>query len=58
MWLAFNGGQANGLAEGFVPPVFQRIHSAQDMMEWVEGDEVLRTARFIADLALRLARDE
>jgi len=58
MWLAFNGGQANGLAEGFVPPVFQRIHSAQDTMEWVEGDEVLRTARFVADLALRLARDE
>lgn len=58
MWLAFNGGEANGLAEGFVPPVFQRIHSAQDTMEWVEGDDILETARFVADLALRLARDD
>lgn len=58
MWLAFNGGQSNGLAEGFVPPVFQRIHSADDRMEWVEGDDILRTAGFVADLALRLARDE
>ncbi|MDQ8027094.1 MAG: M20/M25/M40 family metallo-hydrolase [Brevundimonas sp.] len=58
MWLAFNGGETNGLAEGFVPPVFQRIHSADDRMEWVDGDDILRTARFVADLALRLARDE
>ncbi|QDH74611.1 M28 family metallopeptidase [Brevundimonas sp. M20] len=58
MWLAFNGGQSNGLAEGFVPPVFQRIHSADDRMEWVDGDDILRTATFVADLALRLARDE
>ena len=58
MWLAFNGGEANGLAEGFVPPVFQRIHSADDRMEWVDGDDILRTAGFVADLALRLARDE
>lgn len=58
MWLAFNGGHGTGLAEGFVPPVFQRIHSAQDTMEWVEGDDILGTALFVADLALRLARDE
>ena len=58
MWLAFNGGEQNGLAEGFVPPVFQRIHSAQDTMEWVNGDEIRQTALFVADLALRLARDE
>lgn len=58
MWLAFNGGEAKGLAEGFVPPVFQRIHSAGDTMEWVDGDDILRTAGFVADLALRLARDE
>lgn len=58
MWLAFNGGETNGLAEGFVPPVFQRIHSAQDTMEWVDGDDILGTALFVADLALRLARDD
>jgi hypothetical protein len=58
MWLAFNGGPANGLAPGFVPPVFQRIHSAGDSMEWIDGDDILRNARFVADLALRLSRDD
>ncbi|WP_054112282.1 M28 family metallopeptidase [Brevundimonas sp. AAP58] len=57
MWLAFNGGETTGLAEGFVPPVFQRIHSAGDDMQWIDGDDILRNARFIADLALRLSRD-
>ena len=36
MWLAFNGGETNGLAEGFVPRVFQLIHSADDTMEHVD----------------------
>jgi Zn-dependent M28 family amino/carboxypeptidase len=56
MWLAFNGGAQAGLAPGFVPPVFQRIHSPGDTMEWVDGDDILGNAVFIADLALRLAR--
>jgi len=58
MWLAFNGGDQTGLAEGFVPPVFQRIHSAGDSMDWVDGDDILRTALFVADLTLRLSRDD
>jgi len=37
MWLAFNGGEANGLAEGFVPQVFRVIHSKDDAIEAVEG---------------------
>lgn len=36
MWLAFNGGEANGLAEGFVPQVFKLIHSADDTMDKVD----------------------
>jgi Zn-dependent M28 family amino/carboxypeptidase len=36
MWLAFNGGEASGLAEGFVPRVFQLIHSADDTMAHVD----------------------
>jgi Zn-dependent M28 family amino/carboxypeptidase len=36
MWLAFNGGEANGLAEGFVPQVFRLIHSAEDTMERID----------------------
>ena len=36
MWLAFNGGETTGLAEGFTPRVFQLIHSAGDTMEQVD----------------------
>ena len=36
MWLAFNGGESNGLAEGFVPRVFQLIHSADDTMDRID----------------------
>ena len=56
MWLAFNGGEDNGLREGFVPPVFQRIHSTEDKLKRLNGDDVGRFGRFIADLALRLDR--
>jgi len=58
MWLAFNGGEQTGLAEGFVPPVFHRIHSPGDSMEWIDGDDILKNATFIADLALRLSRTD
>ncbi|WP_288758575.1 M20/M25/M40 family metallo-hydrolase [uncultured Brevundimonas sp.] len=54
MWLAFNGGEDNGLREGFVPPVFQRIHSAEDRIERLNGQDVARFGLFIADLALKL----
>ena len=54
MWLAFNGGEDNGLREGFVPPVFQRIHSTEDRLELLNGADVARFGRFVADLALRL----
>ncbi len=37
MWLAFNGGKENGLAEGFVPRVFRQIHTHEDTMDNVEG---------------------
>lgn len=57
MWLAFNGGEDNGLREGFVPPVFQRIHSPEDRIERLNAADVARFGGFIADLALRLSRD-
>jgi len=56
MWLAFNGGEDNGLKEGFVPPVFQRIHSKEDKLSYLNGDDVARFGRFIVDLTLRLDR--
>jgi hypothetical protein len=58
MWLAFNGGETPGLREGFVPPVFQRIHSTGDDLALFEGADVARFGGFIADLAQRLARGE
>jgi propionyl-CoA carboxylase beta chain len=56
MWLAFNGGEDNGLKEGFFPPVFQRIHSTEDKLSYLNGEDVARFGRFIADLTLRLDR--
>lgn len=56
MWLAFNGGEDNGLKEGFVPPVFQRIHSPEDKLSYLNGEDVARFGRFIVDLTLRLDR--
>ena len=37
MWLAFNGGEDKGLAEGFTPKVFRVIHTKDDAIEAVEG---------------------
>lgn len=54
MWLAFNGGQDNGLAEGFVPQVFRLIHSADDTMEQVEGRTIGLAARTYAAVVEKL----
>ena len=54
MWLAFNGGQTNGLAEGFVPEVFQLIHSEGDVIEAVDPATVALAAEVYVDLITRL----
>lgn len=54
MWLAFNGGEANGLAEGFVPQVFRLIHSKDDAMTAVEGEAVDLAGRTYAALIQKL----
>jgi len=54
MWLAFNGGETNGLAEGFVPQVFRLIHSKDDAMEAVEGEAVDLAGRTYAALIQKL----
>lgn len=56
MWLAFNGGEANGLAEGFVPRVFQLIHSAEDTMERIDPATVKTAGEVYAALVERLDR--
>lgn len=54
MWLAFNGGAESGLAPGFTPQVFRRIHSAEDTMEHVDPDTVHTAAQVYAALVERL----
>lgn len=54
MWLAFNGGETNGLAEGFVPRVFQLIHSAGDTMEQIDPATVKTAGEVYAALVERL----
>lgn len=54
MWLAFNGGEANGLAEGFVPQVFRLIHSAGDTMERVDPATVRLAADTYAAVVAKL----
>jgi Zn-dependent M28 family amino/carboxypeptidase len=56
MWLAFNGGQTNGLAEGFVPRVFQLIHSADDTMERIDPATVALAGTTYAAVVERLDR--
>jgi len=54
MWLAFNGGEANGLAEGFVPQVFRVIHSKDDAIEAVEGATIAVAGTTYAALIQKL----
>ena len=54
MWLAFNGGEAPGLAEGFVPRVFQLIHSADDTMEQIDPATVRTAGEVYAALVEKL----
>jgi Zn-dependent M28 family amino/carboxypeptidase len=56
MWLAFNGGEANGLAEGFVPQVFRLIHSAEDTMDKLDPATVALAGSTYAALVERLDR--
>ncbi len=54
MWLAFNGGEANGLAEGFIPQVFRLIHSPEDTMDKVDPATVAMAGATYAALVKRL----
>jgi Zn-dependent M28 family amino/carboxypeptidase len=54
MWLAFNGGDNKGLAEGFTPRVFQLIHSSADTMEHVDPATVAVAGEVYAALVERL----
>ncbi|MDP3803249.1 M28 family metallopeptidase [Brevundimonas sp.] len=56
MWLAFNGGEANGLAEGFVPRVFQLIHSTGDTMEQIDPATVKTAGETYAAVVEELDR--
>jgi hypothetical protein len=54
MWLAFNGGKENGLAEGFTPKVFRVIHTKDDAIEAVEGATIAAAGATYAALIQKL----
>lgn len=54
MWLAFNGGETNGLAKGFVPQVFRLIHSSEDTMEQLDPATVELAGSVYAELIRKL----
>jgi len=56
MWLAFNGGDSNGLAEGFVPQIFRLIHSNDDTIERLDPATVALAGATYAALIERLDR--
>lgn len=54
MWLAFNGGEDKGLAEGFTPKVFRVIHTKDDAIEAVEGATIATAGATYAALIEKL----
>lgn len=56
MWLAFNGGETNGLAPGFVPKVFATIHTANDTIEQIDPVTVRTAGEVYAALVEKLDR--
>ena len=54
MWLAFNGGDDKGLAEGFTPKVFRVIHTKDDAIEAVEGETIALAGATYAALIQKL----
>lgn len=54
MWLSFNGGEDNGLRQGFVPDVFQNIHSHEDKMDKLKSDEVAAFVDFLTALVRKI----
>ncbi|MFK0298018.1 M20/M25/M40 family metallo-hydrolase [Brevundimonas sp. NPDC090276] len=54
MWLAFNGGEDKGLAEGFTPKVFRVIHTSDDAVEAVEGATIALAGATYAALIQKL----
>ncbi|WP_297800943.1 M28 family peptidase [uncultured Brevundimonas sp.] len=54
MWLAFNGGEDNGLRDGFVPDVFQNIHTHEDTLDKLNPADVAAFADFLTQLVVRI----
>ena len=53
-WLAFNGGEDSGLAEGFVPEIFTLIHSERDVIDRVDPATIAAAAQTWTALVLHL----
>lgn len=55
MWLLLNAGKESGLAPGFTPATLRTIHTADDVVEKVDGASVARVQQLALALVRRLA---
>lgn len=53
-WLMLHAKE-NGLAPGFAPPIFRTIHTADDVVERVDGNAIATAQRLARALVLRVA---
>lgn len=62
LWLMMNAGSKSGLADGFHPAIFSRIHSREDRIEHVEPGAITLAADLVVwwvrVMNLRLARQK
>ena len=54
LWLLLNGGKDSGLKEGFMPGIFNNIHSPGDLLAKVEPATLDLAAGTLLDLVLEL----
>lgn len=55
MWLLLNAGKESGLAAGFTPATLRTIHTAEDVVEKVDGASMARQLQLTRTLVRRLA---
>jgi Zn-dependent M28 family amino/carboxypeptidase len=58
MWLLMNAGAGAGLIPGTEPAVLRTIHTANDVLDAVDGETVARIARLIASVVRQLSPAE
>lgn len=54
LWLMLNAGKESGLAEGFVPPTLQTIHTPADTAEKLDAASMTRMSDAVVSLVMEL----